>query len=122
MWEGVQVVQAAGYKENRIGILPPWSFLKMGTKLPAFITAFGYKINAKKLGLNSMSQDVFGGKTTTEIDSLTGYLLSLAHKTGFPAPINEVVYECAKERFVPDFQPMTETELWNLIQKKKKSK
>ncbi|HMF34247.1 MAG TPA: 2-dehydropantoate 2-reductase [Candidatus Lokiarchaeia archaeon] len=121
MWEGVQVVQAAGFKEHRIGIIPPWNFVKMGAKLPAFITAFLYKFNAKKLGLNSMSQDVFGGKMTTELESLNGYMLNLARQVGVAMPINEEVYEQAKVRFVANFQPMSEIELWAAVQNRLKS-
>ena len=90
----------------------------MGAMLPAFMTSALYRRNTKRLGLNSMAQDVFGGRTTTELDTLNGYMLNLARRTGFPTPINETIYDVAKERFGPDFQPISEQELWSLIQQK----
>jgi len=35
---------------------------------------------------------------------------------GAPMPINQTIYEIAKERFGPDFEPMTQKELWAAIQ------
>jgi hypothetical protein len=68
-----------------------------------------------------MSQDIFGGKTTTELETLNGYMLDLARRVGFPTPINETIYEKAKERFGPNFQPISEQELWNAIKQKIRS-
>ena len=87
----------------------------MGATLPAFITSALYRFNTKRLGLNSMAQDVFGGKTTTELEVLNGYMLDLAWRIAFPTPINETIYEVAKERFGPDFQPISEQDLWDMI-------
>ena len=47
--------------------------------MPAAIGAIFYKMNSKKMGLNSMSQDVYAGRQNTEIETLTGYMLELAH-------------------------------------------
>jgi len=46
--------------------------------------------------------------------------LTLAQKAGVPMPINQTIYEIAKERFGPDFQPMTEKELLFAIQNRLK--
>lgn len=121
MWEGVQLIKAAGFREHPLGNIPTWRTIEMGAKLPAFITSALYRVNTKKLGLNSMSQDVFGGKASTELESLNGYMLRLAQKVGFPTPINETIYELAKERFGTDFKPLSEMELRDAIQKKLKS-
>jgi hypothetical protein len=47
-------------------------------------------------------------------------MLSLAQKVGVPMPINQTIYEIAKERFGPGFQPMAEKELWAAIQNRLK--
>jgi hypothetical protein len=77
-----------------------------------------YRFSTKGIGLNSMAQDVFGGRTSTELETLNGYMLDLARRTGFPTPINETIYEVAKERFGPDFQPISEQELWDMVKQK----
>jgi len=116
--ECIQLVQAAGFHEYRIGKLPSWKFVQFGAKMPAGLATVFYKMNSKKVGLNSMSQDVFGGRTNTEIESLTGYMIELAHRTNFPAPINETIYEIAKERFGPNFKPISEIDLWEKVQQR----
>jgi 2-dehydropantoate 2-reductase len=122
MWEGVRLLRAAGFKEHPLGNIPSWRTIEFGAKLPAPLTAALYRFSAKELGLNSMSQDVFSGRAYTELESLNGYMLRLAEKVGFPAPINETIYEVAKERLGPGFKPLPEKELWSLIQKKMKKK
>jgi ketopantoate reductase len=117
-WEGIQLLQAAGFHEHPLGPVPSWRSIKMGATLPAFITSALYRFNTKRLGLNSMAQDVFGGKTTTELEVLNGYMLDLARRIAFPTPINETIYEVAKERFGPDFQPISEQDLWDMIKVK----
>ncbi len=118
LWEGVQVLQAAGFREHPIGKIPSWKMIRMGAKLPPILTSFLYRFGTKKIGLNSMSQDIFGGKFTTELDSLNGYMLDLAKTVGVPMPINQTIYDLAKERFGPSFEPIPETELWHAIQLK----
>jgi 2-dehydropantoate 2-reductase len=114
-WEGIQLLQAAGFHEHSLGSIPSWRLIKMGATLPPFMTGALYRRNTKKLGLNSMAQDVFGGNTTTELETLNGYMLDLARRVEFPTPINEIIYEVAKERFGPHFQPMSEQELWERV-------
>jgi 2-dehydropantoate 2-reductase len=117
-WEGIQLLQAAGFHEHSLGPVPSWRSIKMGATLPTFMTSTIYRLNTKRLGLNSMAQDVFGGKTTTELEVLNGYMLDLAKRISFPTPINETIYEVAKERFGPDFQSISEQDLWNWIKAK----
>jgi 2-dehydropantoate 2-reductase len=117
-WEGIQLLQAARFHEHSLGPIPSWRFIKMGATLPAFMTSVLYRLNTKGLGLNSMAQDVFGGRTTTELETLNGNMLDLARRVGFPTPINETIYEVAKERVGPDFQPISEQELWGMIEQK----
>ncbi|MGA3290371.1 MAG: ketopantoate reductase C-terminal domain-containing protein [Candidatus Bathyarchaeia archaeon] len=90
---------------------------QISAKLPASVIKVFYRFTVREeLGLNSTAQDIFAGKATTELESLNGYMLSLAQKVGAPMPINQTIYEIAKERFGPDFEPMTQKELWAAIQ------
>jgi ketopantoate reductase len=121
IWEGIQVIRANGFKEHELGSIPPWRVFRVSAMLPKSVTGFLYRFVIREdLGLNSTAQDLRVGKTTTELESFNGYLLTLARKAGVPMPINQAVYEIAKERFGPDFQPMTETELLTSIKKKLK--
>ncbi len=47
----------------------------------------------------------------------SAHMLKLGEKIGLPMPINRAVYELAKERFGPNFQPMTKKERY--LQSKK---
>jgi len=114
-WEGIQLIQAAGFHEHSLGRIPSWRSIRMGATLPTFITSASFKRSAKSWSLNSMAQDVFGGKESTELETLNGYMLDLAQRTAFPTPINEAIYKIAKERFGPGFQPISEGELWDTI-------
>jgi 2-dehydropantoate 2-reductase len=115
--EGIGLLQAAGFHEHSLGPVPSWRFLKIGVSLPAFIVSALHKVNTNRLGLNSTAQDVFGGKVTTELETLNGYMLDLARRVGMPTPINQTIYEVAKNRFgLPHFEPISEQELWNMIQ------
>jgi ketopantoate reductase len=119
IWEGIQVIKANGFKEHELGGIPSWSAIRMSAMLPRSVTSVFYRFAVREdLGLNSTAQDLSVGKTTTELESLNGYVLTLAKKAGLPMPINQAIYEIAKERFGPHFQPMTETELLAAIQKR----
>jgi len=116
--EGIQLIEAAGFHEHSLGRIPSWRTIRLGAALPAFMTSVLYRRTTKGVGLNSMAQDVFGGRNNTELETLNGYMLDLAKRAGFPTPINETIYEVAKKRFGPDFQPIPEQELWSMIEQK----
>ena len=116
--EGIQLLQAAGFHEHSLGRIPSWRTLKIGAALPAFVTSALYRLDTRRLGMNSMAQDVFGGRSTTELDALNGYMLELARRKGFPTPINETIYEVAKDRFGHDFKSISAQELWGMIERR----
>jgi len=117
IWEGVQVIKANGFKEHKLGNIPSWSAIRISAMLPGFVTSIFYRFAVREdLGPNSTAQDLSVGKTTTELEYLNGYMLNLAQKAGLHMPINQAVYEIAKEHFGPHFQPMTEAELLAPIQ------
>ena len=112
IWEGIKVLKAAGFREHELGSISSWNTIRAGTMLPNSLLKILYRFRVKEdLGLNSTQQDVFAGKSVTELDSLNGYMLSLAKKTGVSMPINQAVYEIAKERFGKKFEPICEKEL-----------
>lgn len=116
--EGIQLLQAAGFHEHSLGPIPSWRSIRTIASLPSSVTGAVYRLLSRRIGLNSMAQDVFGGKTTTELETLNGYMLDLARRVGFSTPINETIYSVAKERFGPDFQPISEQELWAIVSEK----
>jgi 2-dehydropantoate 2-reductase len=107
LWEGVKIIQAAGYKECKLGGMPSFFLIRFGTVMPSWIVRPIFKRKLKAMVTSSMTQDVLmRGSGISEIDSLTGYIVRLADKHHVPAPYNKTIYRLAKQRFGPDFQPM----------------
>ncbi len=108
LWEGVQIIKAAGYKECKMGGMPSFRMLWLGTVAPGPIMKPIFKRKIKTMVMSSMTQDILlRGSGTSEIDSLTGYIVSLAEKHGVRAPYNKTIYRLAKENFGPGFEPLT---------------
>jgi ketopantoate reductase len=120
LYEGIRVVKAAGYKECKLGGMPSWTLIKAGALLPRLLTRPMFKRNVAKMVMSSMSQDIIQrGGSSSEIDSLTGYILKLARRNRVNAPYNETIYELGKERFgKPGFVAMDVKEVWAEVQKK----
>lgn len=112
--EGVDIVKAAGYRESRLGGMPPWLQIRAGAKLPRVITKGLFERNVKKMVISSMAQDVLQrGGSDSELESLNGYVLSLADKYHVPAPYNRTIYELCKREFAkPGFKPLDVAEVW----------
>jgi len=113
--EGIKVLQAAGFKEHYLGSLPSWSEIRIAVNIPESPANPLHDFIVNRVGPTSMTQDVFSGKTTTELESLNGYMLELARRVGVPMPINQAIYEIAKERFCSGFKPIEEIDLWEMI-------
>ena len=116
--EGIQVLQAAGFKEHNLGHMPSWNDIQIAVNMPESPTNPLHDFIVNRVGPTSMTQDVFSGKPSTELESLSGYMLELARKVGVPMPINEAIYEIAKEQFCPSFRPIPEIDLWEMINDK----
>ena len=117
--EGVDIVKAAGYKESRLGGMPPWIKIQAGAKLPRFITKGLFRRNVKKMVISSMAQDVIlHGRKDTELDTINGYFLELADKHKIKAPYNRAIYElCVQEFAKDDFQPLDIEMVWAAVKK-----
>ncbi len=116
--EGIQVLQAAGFKEHKLGSMPSWNDIQIAVNMPESPTNPLHDFIVNRVGPTSMTQDVFSGKPTTELESLSGYMLELARNVGVPMPINQAIYEIAKEQFCPGFRPIPEIDLWEMINNK----
>ena len=113
--EGVEVLQAAGFKEQDLGSMPSWMDIELAVDMPESVENPLYDFIIKRVGPTSMTQDVYSGKPNTELESLNGYMLELARRFGVSTPISQAIYEIAKERLRPGFIPIEESDLWEMI-------
>jgi 2-dehydropantoate 2-reductase len=117
--EGVRIIKAAGYRECKMGGMPSFLLLWLSATLPGFITRPVFRKKIKTIVMSSMTQDILlHGLDESEIDSLTGYIVSLAKKNGVNAPFNATIYRLAKEKFGPGFQPIRCEELMAAVKEK----
>jgi len=118
--EGTEIIKAAGHKECKLGGMPSWKKSWAATKLPRFMTGPVFEKAVRSLVISSMAQDVATrGGAMTEVDSITGYILELADKTGHKAPINRTAYDLCKEKLgKPDFKPLSLEEFWEEVKKR----
>ena len=108
LWEGVQVVRAAGFHEHRIAGIPSFTQLRIAALLPGWLIRPVFRRKMRAMVLSSMTQDVtLRGAVNTELESITGYLVRLAADVGVRVPYNEAIYRLAKENFHPGFKPLS---------------
>lgn len=119
LYEGVQVVKAAGYKESRLGGMPPWAVVRAGAQLPRAVTKGMFARNVKKMVISSMAQDVIArGGSQSELETLNAYILDLARRYGVKTPYNDVIYAMCKREFAkPDFAPLDVREVWQEVER-----
>jgi len=117
-WEGVQIVRGAGYGECRLGGMPSWATIWAGSHLPRAITKPIFEKNVAKMVLSSMAQDILQrGGHESELETINGYLLSLADRQGLSVPYNRAVYDmCRREFAKPTFAPLDVTEVYAEVQ------
>lgn len=119
LYEGMEIVKAAGYHECKLGGMPSWTLLRLGAKFPRFITRPMFDRNVKKMVLSSMAQDVLqrGGKEN-ELETINGYIVQLADKYHMRAPLNRTIYALCKREFAkPEFKPLDVKDVWAEIEK-----
>ena len=69
LWEGVQVVRAAGYREHRIAGMPPFGLLHLVAVLPLWLTRPLFERRVGAMRMSSMTQDVvLRGAQDTELE------------------------------------------------------
>ena len=107
LWEGVQVIQAAGYHEHKIDGMPTFLQLRLVRALPGWVARPLFKRKLKSLVMSSMTQDVFlRHAQSTELESLTGYITRLAADHNVAVPYNSAIYRLARKHLGPGFTPM----------------
>jgi 2-dehydropantoate 2-reductase len=115
--EGIDVMQAAGYREYHFKNYPSWRTLRTGLKLPSFMRTSVLKRSVKHALLNSMGQDVLVKRRgETELEFLNKYILDMASSVGMQAPCNRALYDLCRSSFDrQDFQPLTVEEVWDAL-------
>ena len=119
LYEGVRIVRAAGYRESRLGGMPPWRKLQAGATLPQVLTRGMFRRNLKKMVISSMAQDVIQrGGSDSELESLNGYMLALAERCNVAAPYNRAVYDLCRREFAKEtFTPMDVRDVWREVER-----
>jgi len=117
IYEAVQVLRAAGVREQDLSPLPTWKTLWAAAKLPHILTRRTYRTNLRHMNLSSMAQDVYLRKSAvTELDDLNGEILRMAEQFRVPVPINRAVYRLCQQHFAdPAFQPLDVRDVWREI-------
>jgi 2-dehydropantoate 2-reductase len=120
--ECVDIVKAAGYQEHKIKGLPLWKTMEFAKNLDKKTALDNFRRDIKYSWLNSMAQDkLIRRKEQSELESLNGYLLDLAHQNDIKVPFNEVIYRLCKKAFsVVPYKPLHVDEVWNEIEKELK--
>ena len=115
--EGIEIIQAAGYKEHKLKGLPSWKVLDVLNNAPDDKADDLFKQNMKQVGVNSMMQDmILRQKNQSELESLNGYFIKLADSLGIEAPFNKTIYQLCKKQFNKrPFQPLDIDVVWNKI-------
>lgn len=116
-YEGIKVMKAAGYRESKLGGMPGWLLITAAGVLPGFITRKPYLKNLKKMVVSSMAQDIIvNGGSSSELESINGYVLGLAKRHGVKTPINDAIYQVCKEEFMKSpFKPVSVEYIWQRV-------
>ncbi len=120
--ECVDIIKAAGYHEHKLKGLPLWRTMEFAKNLDKKAALDNFRRDIKYSWLNSMAQDkVIRQKEQSELESLNGYLLNLAHQYNIKVPFNEVIYRLCKKAFssVP-YKPLHVDHVWKEIEKELK--
>jgi 2-dehydropantoate 2-reductase len=114
LYEGTKIAKAAGYRECKIGGMPPWLIMKLGATLPQFLTRGMFRKNAKKMVMSSMAQDIIQrGGHDSELETINGYMVGLAEKYSVSAPYNRAIYQLCKREFSREkFTPLDVRDVW----------
>ncbi len=117
LYEGIQIVRAAGYGEFRIRGMPSWSIIRTVARLPSFLTRPIFRKNLKKMVRSSMAQDIIQYRRgKSELEVINGCMVQLAGRHGIRAPYNRAVYELCRQEFSkPVFEPIALETVWNRI-------
>lgn len=116
-WEGLKVIQAAGYQESNYGMLS-WKMIRLNKKLPQVISFSRFLKIFQQVGYSSTYQDLEGKQIKdTELEDLTGYILTLAKKHNISVKYNQAIYDLLKKQISnAQFSMVSIAEIMNHIQ------
>ena len=116
--EGIEIVKAAGFKEHKLKGLPTWKTMEFAKNLDKKAALENFRNNLKYSWLNSMAQDkIIRQNEQSELESLNGYLLNLAHQYKIKVPFNEVIYRLCKAIFSRrPYKPLHVDQVWHEIE------
>jgi len=117
-YEGVKLLQAAGFRQAKHSTLPPWLLVRISSYLPDFILRPMFRKKIALIGSTSMAQDIIDkGSKDSELDSINGYLLELAEQTQVSTPMAKKIYQLCQQQFKQEpFTAMTAQQLWRQLQ------
>jgi ketopantoate reductase len=108
LWEGVRTIRAAGHGEYRVPGMPSFAFLHLAAALPDWLTRPLFRRRLRAMRMSSMTQDVMlHGAASTELESITGYIVDLAAQHGVSVPYNRAILKLGREKFRPGFAPIS---------------
>jgi len=114
--EALNTIRKSGYQRSTYSRLPADSVIRIAPYVPAWITRNTIRQKMAMIGQTSMTTDVEQSKGETELDSINGYLLTLATQNKVAAPLSQKLYDICKLRFSQrPFKPMTSEQLWQAL-------
>jgi len=107
LYEGLQVLKAAGVEEVRVPGAPSWLLISLNHRLPAFLTAPIFKRKLAKMSVSSMAQDLDAHPENTELEEINGAFVRWADVCRVPVPVNRAILGLCRKRFGQGFKPMS---------------
>ncbi|MBD3253651.1 MAG: 2-dehydropantoate 2-reductase [Candidatus Lokiarchaeota archaeon] len=118
--EGIEIIKAAGFSEQKLDGMPSWKLLKLANKIPKKMANKTFRKSMTGMLHNSMAQDkILRERDQSELESLSGYFIELANSLNLEIPYNETIYQLSKEEFQKKpFNPLPIDTVWKKIQSK----
>jgi 2-dehydropantoate 2-reductase len=116
-YEGVKTLKAAGYKETLSSLLPSWALIMSSKYIPLILTRGIFRKKLALIGSTSMATDILKkGSGESELESINGYLLSLAEQNNIDVPYSKRLYQLCQKNFEKKpFEPITAHQLKSLL-------
>jgi len=111
--EAVKTLKAAGFSESQTSLLPSWTLIGLSVCIPSILTRPIFRRKLELIGSTSMASDILvKGEGVSELESINGYLVSLAEKHQVKAPYSKRLYQLCQEKFSQKpFLPITAQQL-----------
>jgi len=112
-YEGVKTLKAAGFKESLSSLLPSWALIMSSKYIPLIFTRRIFRKKLALIGSTSMATDILNkGSGVSELESINGYLLSLAEQHNIDVPYSKRLYKLCEKHFADKpFKSITSKQL-----------